>query len=954
MNRTKSILLAASALTMLTIPQLAHAQSVATGVTILSGPATPAANGEIVPDSVIIPNAISADGTTVLAQVIPAGNVGTPINNNIWTWVNGTPRMIAITRPTVPSVEQARQFTPTDLSGDGRTITGALSSRPTLLDGTTLQTLTVNRAVYWTQASGLTLFPDLSATEFAGIRGGNESAYVNNDGSLFAVSSSPIPYLPSGTRNPAPVLSKVYRYSPTGGYLSLGSLGATVSMTVSGINGAGDVIIGNSEDLAASNLDTNGDFINLGAFRWDAASGVTQLPVLSAAPQNGALGRYARAQDVSRDGSTIVGSSRGSDGRIQAVYWRTSGIQALGFVPGLDTATATTIATATSRNGSIIGGNGTGGPWLWESATGMQRLQTFVQNAGVALNGYTFSNLVDISDTGEFITGFATNPAGGVDSFGDPLVARGFVLQIARAAPTTLTTSARLIVTLTLPGVTQTSIVNQSFRTQVDGLLNGASVFTRTVTDPITGAGGVTALADARAALQVGGGLRRLVIGAPVLISNTTTVLNSTSNTVNVASGTQQTTAAVVTNGPATVATGDLGTCATPAANNTNPTGCSLPGTPVTVDAGILNSNVFTNTLNSVTPTTTPTVNQLITAKWQVSATAGNQFGTVHALVGPVAFETGNRLLAELLARGGAGDGSGSSGVAPNTAMHLGAQGSGLSMFGSYFGNRSSIDADTALAVAPVKGTIDGFVLGLEKELTSGMKIGAAVDSGKSNYTLNDPQYPESLSLSHTQLALYYSYRHGPLSLSAAGAYGFGNVNTALQSPGGASTASRNVSSFSLAAQVGYCVPLGKAAAVELVGGARQTSVKLNRFTETGGTSPLIGLDKTVRRTRLFAGAEFSGDIALGSDAKLTPRLYARYVRDSGDTSGVADVVFASAPGGPVLQAIGPSVGRTGAEIGGSVEAHFSKSVSIWAGYDGSFRSGAQSHAAKAGVTVAF
>jgi uncharacterized protein with beta-barrel porin domain len=570
----------------------------------------------------------------------------------------------------------------------------------------------------------------------------------------------------------------------------------------------------------------------------------------------------------------------------------------------------------------------------------MKDLTVFAQNAGLNLNGFVLTDAVGISDNGQFITGNSYNATQNQSL--------GYVLQLAQI------TQSRLIVTIRLPGVTQTSIVNQTFNTQVDGLLNGASVFTRTVTDPITGAAGVTALADARAALSAGSGLRRVVIGAPLLISNTTTVLSTTNATVDVASGTSTSTATVNTFGPATVATGNLGTCATPAANNTNPTGCSLPGTPVTVDAGILNSNVFTNTLNSVTPTTTPTVNQLISAKWQVSATAGNRFGTAHAMVGPAAFESGNRLLAELLARGGAGDGSGSSNAAPNTAMHLGAQGSGLSMFGSYFGNRSSIDADTALAVAPVKGTIDGFVLGLEKELTSGMKIGAAVDSGKSNYTLNDPQYPESLSLSHTQLALYYSYRHGPLSLSAAGAYGFGNVNTALQSPGGASTASRNVSSFSLAAQVGYCVPLGKAAAVELVGGARQTSVKLNRFTETGGTSPLIGLDKTVRRTRLFAGAEFSGDIALGSDAKLTPRLYARYVRDSGDTSGVADVVFASAPGGPVLQAIGPSVGRTGAEIGGSVEAHFSKSVSIWAGYDGSFRSGAQSHAAKAGVTVAF
>ena len=75
----------------------------------------------------------------------------------------------------------------------------------------------------------------------------------------------------------------------------------------------------------------------------------------------------------------------------------------------------------------------------------------------------------------------------------------------------------------------------------------------------------MTALADARSALQETSGLRRVVIGAPTLLSNVTTVLSSTSNTVNVATGTQVTTATVITNGPATVATGDLGTCATAA-----------------------------------------------------------------------------------------------------------------------------------------------------------------------------------------------------------------------------------------------------------------------------------------------------------------------------------------------------------------------------------------------------
>jgi uncharacterized protein with beta-barrel porin domain len=940
---------------MVPAPQVAHSQSVATAVTILAGPATPTTNGEIGPDSLIFPRAISADGTIVLARSIPAGNVGTPIDNNIWIWVNGVPQMIAIGRPTLPGAEVAREFTPTDLSGDGRTITGTINGRVTLQDGATLRTYTVPRSVYWTQASGLVLFPQVSATEFVGRLGNADAAYVNSDGSFFAVSSSPIPYLPDGSRNPALRLSRAHRYSIAGGYELLGSLGSTVSMTVSGINGAGDVIIGNSVDLAASNLDPNGDAINLGAFRWGASSGLTQLPELSAAPLNGTLGRQARALAVSRDGSTIVGSSRGGDGRTQAVYWRASGIQALGFVPGFDTANALTVATAANRDGSIIGGQGTGGPWLWETATGIQSLQTLVTNAGIGLNGYTLSDLNDISDTGEFITGGAFNSAGGVDEFGSPLVIRGFVLQITRPAPTTLSTTARLIVTLTLPEVTQTSIIHQTFSTQVDALLNGTNIFTRTVGDQITGSLGVSALADARASLQQTSGLRRLVVGAPVLVSSVTTVLGSTSNTVNIAAGTQVTTATVTTNGPATVATGDLGICTTAAANNVNPIGCSLPGTPVVVDANVINTNTFTNTINSVTPTTTVTVNQLVTARWQVSATAGNQFGTVHALAGPAVFDRGDRLMVQLFDMGH----DGSTGPSPvmRAAMPMrdangyAGQGGGLSLFGGYFGNWTRIDADASVPVANVRGSTNGFIFGLEQAVGDSARLGAAIDHGTSDYSVRDATFPETLAFKHSQLALFAAWSQGGFSIDGAAAYGFGTARTSLATPTTAAVGERDVRSWSLGVQAGYTVPLSDRLHADLVAGVRHSSANLDRFSETGGPTPLAGLDQTVNRTRIYAGLELEAEVNIGGVA-LTPRLHARAGHDSGDASGTADLVFAGAPTGPVMQAVGPGVGRTVTELGGAIDAHVSNNVHLWAGYDGTLRSHSQSHAVKAGVTV--
>ncbi|MBK8630391.1 MAG: autotransporter domain-containing protein [Sphingomonadales bacterium] len=803
---------------------------------------------------------------------------------------------------------------------------------------------------------------------------------VNYDGSVLLFADGYVQR--PAQANGQVIIDKSYRWTAEGGFQDIGQ--AVTDLTpdpaaLRKIGVVGEAISGDGNTIAGNWYDTRIGLPTLtalpsseGGFRWTASSGLQKLPHLSASPLGVTItndpsssGPYSSVSGISRDGATIVGQSRGSNGLVQATYWREGTATGLGFLTGFtptETARYSKFATnalAASADGSVIVGqmenSDDGSAWRWSSSTGMQDLNVLATNAGINLNGFTLADAASVSDNGQFITGTAFKRA----SDGIGLLGQfGYVLSIGAApiTPTSLTTSARLIVTLTLPGVTQTSIVNQTFSTQVDAVLNGSNLFTRTVGDQITGTLGVTALADARTALQRGSGLRRVVIGAPVLVSNTTTVLSSSSNTVNVASGTQVTTAAVVTNGPATVATGDLGTCATAATDGVNPTGCSLPGTPVAVNANVINTNSFTNTINSVTPTTTTTVNQLISAKWQVSATAGNQFGTVHALVGPAAFDRGDRLIGQLLGMGG-GQGESANRVTRATmpmrnANALGGEGRGLTMFGGYFGSWSHIDADPTVPVASVKGRTNGFVMGLEKGLGAG-RIGVAVDHGTSDYSVRDATYPETLKFNHTQLALFAGWTGGGFSLNGAAAYGFGTAKTSLAMPVAPATAKRDVHGWSLGAQAGYTVPLGKAASVELVSGVRHTSANLKAFTETGGPSPLLGRDQTVTRTRVYGGIEAEAGFDLGG-LTLTPRLHARVAHDSGDARGTADLVFASAPTGPVMTAVGPGVGRTVAELGGSLDAAMGGNVHLWVGYDGTFRNGAKAHAAKAGVTVAF
>ncbi|WP_310531808.1 autotransporter outer membrane beta-barrel domain-containing protein [Novosphingobium sp.] len=948
MNRIKSILLTGVALALFAAPQVASAQSAAGDVTFLPpATGTPAAGTFSTNPGDTYAGDISADGNIVIG----AGATGAV------RWINGTPTTVANYKVHLRSIK---------VSGDGATVLSNTVYSPFAPVVPSAQI----RTYLWSQSGGYREIP---------LRSANEDFVPDFDidtaGHYVTVSTVESRIFPDSNGFSTGYEQdryRAYRWTEAGGYQSLGEFAVPADdrshFTEWGIMAR--AISGNGGTIAGDTLDTkynvdpvtfvrNFDapvFENFGGFVWTEALGLQRLPDLSAS-------KYSFVSGISRDGGTVVGASRGADGHVQAVYWRGGSVVGLGYLPGsLQPISATTgaenstFALAASSDGSFIVGRANGvtfrtdKAWRWSAATGMQDLNVFAQNAGLNLNGFVLNDAVGVSDNGQKITGNSFNTAQNLSL--------GYVLSIAAAPPppTTLTTSARLIVSLILPGVTQTSIVNQTFSTQVDARLNGATVFTRTVGDQVTGTLGVTALADARTALQASSGLRRVVIGAPVLISNTTTVLSSSSNTVNVASGTQVTTAAVITNGPATVATGDLGTCATAATDGVNPTGCSLPGTPVAVNANVINTNTFTNTINSVTPTTTTTVNQLISAKWQVSATAGNQFGTVHALVGPAAFDRGDRLIGQLLGMGGSGGQGESANRLSRTAMPVsdasgfGSADGALIMFGGYFGNWQHTDADPSVPVADLKGSTNGFVLGLEKSFGAG-RVGFAVDHGTSNFTVRDATYPETLRFKHTQVALFAGWQSGGFSLGGAAAYGFGAARTSLVTPTSPATAARDVKGWSLGAQAGYTVALGKSASVELVGGVRHVSVDLKAFTESGGPSPLQGGDQTVHRTRAYAGFEAQAAVALGS-VTLTPRLHARYAHDSGAASGTADLVFASAPNGPVMQALGPGLGRDAAELGGSLDAAVGGNVHVWAGYDGTFRKGAQAHAAKAGITV--
>lgn len=124
--------------------------------------------------------------------------------------------------------------------------------------------------------------------------------------------------------------------------------------------------------------------------------------------------------------------------------------------------------------------------------------------------------------------------------------------------------------------------------------------------------------------------------------------------------------------------------------------------------------------------------------------------------------------------------------------------------------------------------------------------------------------------------------------------------------------------------------------------------MRLRRFTETGGVTPLADLKENVSRTRLHAGL----DLSLAGNVR--PWAYVRAAHDLGDRSGIAPVVFADNPALGTFEALGPHAGRASAELGAGVDARLGGNLTLGVAYEGAFRSGSRRHAARAGLSLAF
>jgi probable HAF family extracellular repeat protein len=127
----------------------------------------------------------------------------------------------------------------------------------------------------------------------------------------------------------------------------------------------------------------------------------------------------SQAIGVSADGSVVVGFGNSDSGQ-EAFRWTSGGgMVGLGDLPG---GSFGSIAYGVSADGSVVVGFGNSASgqeaFLWTSGGGMERLfDVLVANGATGLTGWTLRQALGVSDDGQWIVGYGTNPLGNTEAF---------------------------------------------------------------------------------------------------------------------------------------------------------------------------------------------------------------------------------------------------------------------------------------------------------------------------------------------------------------------------------------------------------------------------------------------------------------------------------------------------------------------------------------------------------
>jgi probable HAF family extracellular repeat protein len=328
-------------------------------------------------------NVLSADGSTVVGT----GNVS-GIGQMPFRWRAANP-LVASPYPFDPADFNERG-TGTAVSADGTVVGGHTQFNFLALDG--------DHPTRCSSASSC--IPTFSSSGMFDSTGqvldlSSDAGYAVGDSFFFEVSNGD--HYTAAYWGPTGTATTMTPYAPAdvGGHITI-SQGTAVSGN--GAVAAGWTLVPTANPFAPTTQ----------AFLWTPGGGFQLIGDLP----GGAV--QSSAEDISNDGSTVVGGSSSTLGN-QAYYWTAgSGMVALGDLAG---GSFNSRANGANANGSIIVGFASTGAgataFIWDPVNGMRSLYDVLVAAGVTgLAGWNLTNALGVSDDGNTFFGFGTNPSG--------------------------------------------------------------------------------------------------------------------------------------------------------------------------------------------------------------------------------------------------------------------------------------------------------------------------------------------------------------------------------------------------------------------------------------------------------------------------------------------------------------------------------------------------------------
>ncbi|MDB9418679.1 PEP-CTERM sorting domain-containing protein [Microcystis aeruginosa] len=326
---------------------------------------------------------VSADGSVVVGR---GSSVNSPAE--AFRWTQGTGMVgLGFLPGGGPSANLNAGSTALGISADGSVVVG-YSNIPNVNGGSGGY-----EAFRWTQATGMVGLGDLPGGIFD-----SKATGVSADGSVVV-------------GNGTGFYGTAFRWTQATGMVGLGYLpggGYYAASSATGVSANGSVVVGNS--TSANGIEVLGW---QEAFRWTQGTGMVGLGDLP----GGIF--WSSAQNVSADGSVVVGQSSGAYG-LEAFRWtQGTGMIGLGSLPG---GLFVSAATGVSADGSVIVGYSVGGEvFVWNSTQGMRSLREILTNDyGLDLTGWgalSYAGNPQVSADGLTIVGQGWNPNGNLEAW---------------------------------------------------------------------------------------------------------------------------------------------------------------------------------------------------------------------------------------------------------------------------------------------------------------------------------------------------------------------------------------------------------------------------------------------------------------------------------------------------------------------------------------------------------